>query len=103
MNELIALVDELEAVKSRQKALAEKEALIKSDLLELMKELGSEKEETDKGSVRIQKRAEKDYGPDIRAIETDLKERKKLAEDLGDYTVITVKESIVFTPPKDFF
>ena len=103
MNELIALIDELEAVKSRQKALAEKEALIKSDLLELMKELGSEKEETDNGSVRIQKRAEKDYGPDIRAIETDLKERKKLAEDLGDYTVITVKESIVFTPPKSFF
>jgi hypothetical protein len=103
MNEIIALIDELEAVKSRQKALAEKEALIKGDLLELMKELGSEKEETDKGSVRIQKRAEKDYGFDIRAIEKDLKERKKLAEDLGDYTVITIKESIVFTPPKDFF
>lgn len=100
---LAALVKELEAIKARQKALSEKEALVKADIMEELAAAGIDKEETIYGTVRIQRRQEKDYGGEIREMEIALKERKKLAEDLGDYTVINVKESLVFNPPKDIF
>jgi phage anti-repressor protein len=103
MEELLDLVRLLEVVKASQKALQERESKYKERLLEIMQELGIEKEDTDYGCVRIQRRAEKDYGEQIRTMEIELKEAKKLAEDLGDYTVIGVKESIVFVPPKELF
>lgn len=103
METIEALIIALEKIKRSQKELSEKETAIKEELLETMLELGIDKEDTDYGNVRIQRRQEKDYGPEIRALEIDLKERKKLAEDLGDYTVLGIKESIVFNPPKDIF
>lgn len=97
------LIKELEAIKAQQKTLSEKESFIKEQLLQLMLENGIDNSKSDYGSVRIQRRQEKDYGPEIRSLEIDLKERKKLADDMGDYTVLGTKESIVFSPPKDIF
>jgi hypothetical protein len=103
MNDLQDLLKELETIKANQKALAEKEALCKEELFEAMKENGLEKEEGPYGTVRIQRRVEKDYGGEIRAMEVKLKEAKKLADDLGDYEIMGFKESLVYTPPKDLF
>lgn len=97
------LLKELEEIKAKQKALGEKEALCKEELMEAMKENGLEKEEGSYGSVRIQRRVEKDYGPEIRSMEVALKEAKKLADDMGDYEALGFKESLVYTPPKDLF
>jgi hypothetical protein len=101
MTDLDDLLKELEDIKAKQKALAEKEALCKADILEAMQEDGIEKEEGPYGTVRIQRRAEKDYGPEVRAMEEELKATKKLKEDLGDYTIMSVKDSLVYTAPKD--
>jgi hypothetical protein len=53
--------------------------------------------------VRIQRRYEKDYGPEIRTMEGELKEAKKLKDDLGDFTIMSFKDSLVYTPPKELF
>jgi hypothetical protein len=103
MEDFNALVEKLATTKAMQKALLEKETILKEQLLELLQEMGSSSETTDYGTVRLQRRQEKDYGSEIRAAEIDLKERKKLADDLGDYEVLSVKESLVFNPPKDLF
>ena len=100
MEDLSDLIKALEDIKARQKSLAEAEAEIKEQLMEVMLANGLDKEETDYGSVRIQRRMEKDYGPEVRSMEVALKEAKKLADDMGDYQVMSVKESLVFTPPK---
>lgn len=103
MEDLQDLLKELETIKANQKALAEKEALCKEELFETMKENGLDKEEGPYGTVRIQRRVEKDYGGEIRGMEIKLKEAKKLADDMGDYEVLGFKESLVYTPPKDLF
>lgn len=103
MEHFVDLIKELEDIKARQKALAEKEAQCKADLMEIMKQAGLEKEDSDYGSIRIQRRYEKDYGPKIREMEISLKEAKKLADDMGDYEILGFKESLVFTLPKDLF
>ncbi len=103
MEEIEKLVADLAVIKTRQKQLAEHEASIKEDLLSLMKERGLENEATDYGTIRIQRRSEKDYGENIRNAEIALKEDKKLADDMGDYKILNVKESIVFILPKDIF
>jgi lipopolysaccharide export LptBFGC system permease protein LptF len=97
------LIKQLEVIKAKQKELKEQEDAIKQSLLETMIAEGIDKQDSDYGSVRIQRRQDKDYGQTIAAAEKELKEAKKLADDLGDYTVTGVKESIVFTPPKDLF
>jgi hypothetical protein len=66
------LIDELSTVKADQKELLAYEKKIKAELVELLEA--------------------------IIDAELDLKERKKLADDLGDYTVISEKKSLVFTP-----
>jgi hypothetical protein len=103
MNDIEQLLKELETIKANQKALAEKEALCKADLLAAMQEDGLEKEESPYGTVRIQRRYEKDYGSEIRAMEEELKSAKKLKDDLGDYEILGFKDSLVYTPPKDLF
>ena len=100
---LNVLVKQLAEIKAKQKELAEKESSLKEQIMELMQQADSDSETTDHGTVRLQRRKEKDYGDAIREAEIDLKERKKLADDLGDYTVVAVKESLVFNPPKDLF
>ena len=103
MEDLQDLLKELEDIKARQKALSEKEALCKEELFAAMRDNGLEKEEGPYGSIRIQRRTEKDYGDEIRSMEVALKDAKKLADDMGDYKVMSVKESLVYTPPKDLF
>jgi hypothetical protein len=103
MEDFLGLIEELQDIKADQKALAEKEALCKEDLMALLKENGTDKEETLYGTVRIQRRAEKDYGGEIRGMEIALKEAKKLADDMGDYQTLGFKESLVYTAPKDLF
>lgn len=98
MNDIEDLLAELETIKANQKALAEKEALCKAEIMEAMQEHGLEKEESPHGTVRIQRRHEKDYGPEIRTMEQELKEAKKLKDDLGDYQLLGFKESLVYTP-----
>lgn len=97
------LVKSLAEVKAKQKALANDEASLKEEIMGIMASLDSFSEDTDFGAIRIQSRKEKDYGDEIRTAEIDLKERKKLADDLGDYTILSTKESLVFTPIKDPF
>jgi hypothetical protein len=103
MNDIEDLLKELETIKANQKALSEKEALCKADIMEAMQEDGLEKEESPHGTVRIQRRYEKDYGPEIRTMEQELKEAKKLKDDLGDFTIMSFKDSLVYTPPKELF
>jgi hypothetical protein len=103
MTDIEQLLKELEAIKANQKALAEKEALCKADLLAVMQEDGLEKEESPYGTVRIQRRYDKDYGSEIREMEEELKSAKKLKDDLGDYEILGFKDSLVYTPPKDLF
>jgi hypothetical protein len=103
MNDIEDLLKELEEIKVKQKALAEKEALCKADIMEAMQEDGLEKEESPYGTVRIQRRYEKDYGPEVRTMEEELKASKKLKDDLGDYTIMGFKDSLVYTPPKELF
>lgn len=97
------LIKQLAEVKTKQKALAEKETFYKDLLLKSLKEAGLEKEDTSYGSVRIQRRSEKDYGEDVKQQEASLKELKKLKDDIGDFEVVNVKESLVYNLPKDLF
>ena len=101
--ELIELLKELEDIKAKQKALSEKEAQCREDIFSLMQEQGLEKEETDYGSIRLQRRYDKDYGEAIKMLERQLKEAKKLAEDMGDYEIVGHKDTLVYIPPKDLF
>jgi hypothetical protein len=103
MNDIESLLKELETIKANQKALAEKEALCKADIMEAMQEDGLEKEESPYGTVRIQRRYEKDYGPEVRAMEEELKASKKIKDDLGDYQIMGFKDSLVYTFPKELF
>jgi len=103
MNDIEDLLKELEEIKAKQKALAEKEALCKADIMEAMQEDGLEKEESPYGNVRIQRRYEKDYGPEVRTMEEELKTAKKIKDDLGDYQIMGFKDSLVYTPPKELF
>lgn len=103
MTDIEQFLKELETIKANQKALAEKEAQCKADLLAIMQEDGLEKEESPYGTIRIQRRYEKDYGSEIRAMEKELKDAKKLKDDLGDYEILGFKDSLVYTPPKDLF
>lgn len=101
MDQFSELSEALGEVKRQQKALADREKLLREELLELMLEQGIDNASCKSGSVYVQRRQEKDYGDYIRSLEVAYKEAKKLADDLGDYTVIAVKESLVFNHPRD--
>lgn len=102
-NDLISLLKELESIKADQRAMAAKEQECREDIFSLMQDLGLEQEKTDYGTIRLQRRAEKDYGEAIKMLERQLKEAKKLAEDMGDYQIKGYKESLVYTPPAELF
>jgi hypothetical protein len=103
MESIIALVQILERIKESQKALAAEEVVCKEKLMEMMKEEGLDKEESAYGTVRIQRRADKGYSASIKKMEIELKEAKKLADDMGDYQTLGFKESLVYMPPKELF
>jgi hypothetical protein len=101
--DLFDLLKELETIKTNQKALAAREETCKADILELVKDEGLENCESPYGTIRLQRRSEKDYGDEIRSMEIALKQAKKLADDMGDFSILSVKESLVFTLPKEIF
>lgn len=101
--ELIDLLKSLEKIIAKQRLLAEEEGRCREAIYALMQELGLEKEESPHGTIRLQRRAQKDYGEAIRMLERQLKEAKKLAEDMGDYEITGYKESLVYVPPIDPF
>ena len=105
MSDLYTLLEELADIKARASALAEREARCKADILELMEEEGLEKETGPYGTIRIQRRSEKDYGKEVKAMEKELKAAKKLKDDLGDCTIVKITSSLVFTPaaPQELF
>jgi hypothetical protein len=103
MEEINELIEKLATIKAAQKVYAEKEIFYKDLLLKFLKECDLEKEDTEHGSVRIQRRSEKDYGEEVRQQEASLKQLKRLKDDIGDFTVVSTKESLVFNPPKDLF
>ena len=105
MIELImeSFIKELQQIKEQQRELADRESLVKAWLKKAMEEEGIDKQETDYGTVYVQRRSQKEYSPAIMAMETQLKEAKKLADDLGDYTIVSTKESLVFNLPKELF
>jgi hypothetical protein len=98
MSDLDTLLKELADIKAKASALAEREAQCKADILEIMEEEGLEKETGPYGSIRIQRRSEKDYGEEVKAMEKELKAAKKLKDDLGDFTIVKTTSSLVFTP-----
>jgi hypothetical protein len=95
------IIEILADTKKSLKELQQQETELKEQLLQLMTESGIDARDCDYGSVRIQRRQEKDYGPEIRNLELQYKEAKKIADDLGDFSILATKESIVFSPPKD--
>jgi hypothetical protein len=103
MENITALIERLERIKAQQKTLATEETACKEALMDAMKEEGLDKEESAYGTVRIQRRADKEYNVFIKGMETELKAAKKLADDLGDYQTLGFKESIVYMPPKELF
>jgi hypothetical protein len=62
MTDIEQFLKELESIKANQKALAEKEAQCKADLLAAMQEDGLEKEESPYGTIRIQRRYDQGDG-----------------------------------------
>jgi hypothetical protein len=103
MKDIKSLIKKLELVKAQQKTLATEETACKEALMDAMKEEGLDKEESAYGTVRIQRRADKGYSASIKRMEIELKEAKKLADDMGDYQTLGFKESLVYMPPKELF
>ena len=103
MENIIALVQILERIKTQQKTLATEETACKEALMDAMKEERLEKEESAYGTVRIQRRVDKGYSAFIKRMEMQLKEARKLADDMGDYQTLGFKESLVYMPPKELF
>lgn len=101
MDDFNGLMEKLESIKLCQKALAEDETACREKIQALMQANGIEKETTTYGSVRLQQRANKQYDNDIQHMEQELKEAKKLADDLGDYKILSYKESLVYLLPKE--
>jgi predicted ATPase len=99
--EIYELMHKLATTVAKKKELEAAEKELKETLLETMRNQGLESVSLTEGKVHLQPRTEKDYGNEIRELEIELKQRKKLADDMGDFTVLSQKQSLVFNLPKD--
>jgi len=95
-----SLMERLQEIKEEQKSLIDQEATIKESICALLDKEGLEKYESEHCTVRLQARNKKDYGPEFRAQEAELKALKKLKDDLGDYEVVSTETSLVYAAPK---
>jgi hypothetical protein len=95
-----SLMERLQEIKEEQKSLVDQEATIKESICALLDKEGLEKYESEHCTVRLQARNKKDYGPELRAKEAELKELKKLKDDLGDYKIVSTETSLVYAAPK---
>ena len=103
MEELNNLLKELEDIKIRQKSLARLEENCRADIFALMQENAIQKEKTNYGTISIHRKYKKLYGASIETMEKELKEAKKLADDLGDYETMDGKDVLVYVPPAELF
>jgi hypothetical protein len=104
MEDMEMLLKELAKIRTDQQALSDLETQCKADIKQLLEDSGlDDYKSEDYGTIRLQKRAQKDYGEELQAMEDELKIRKKLADDLGDYQILGHKESIVYCQPKEMF
>jgi uncharacterized protein (UPF0335 family) len=93
------LLTQLAAIRSKADSLNQEEAVLKEQLASLMEEAGGEPiKEEGIGSAFFTVRSKKRYSDEIEAMEEELKEAKKLADDMGDYTVVSSTESLTFRP-----
>lgn len=98
------LLKELAKIKTDQQALSDLESQCKADIKQLLEDSGlDDYKSEDYGTIRLQRRAQKDYGEELQAMEDELKIRKKLADDLGDYEILGHRESIVYCQPRELF
>ena len=95
-----SLMGRLQEIKEEQKNLADAECFVKGLISSWLEEKALQKYENEHCTVRLQSRNKKDYGPTFRAKETELKELKKLQDDLGDYEVVSTETSLVYAAPK---
>ena len=95
-----SLMERLQEIKEEQKNLADAECFVKGLISSWLEEKALQKYENEHCTVRRQFRNTKDYGPTFRAKETELKELKKLQDDLGDYKVVSTETSLVYAAPK---
>lgn len=94
--DLELLIKELEGIKAKQKAMEQQEALCKANIQEALEAMGETGWTTSKGSVRLESRVMKSYGPEVKEAEAAYKRLKALADDLGDYEQKPGKTSVVF-------
>jgi hypothetical protein len=95
-----SLMERLQEIKEEQKSLADQEAAVKKSICAWLDKQGLKKYESEHCTVRLQPYKKKDYGPDFCAKETELKELKKLKDDLGDYKIVSTETSLVYAAPK---
>ena len=98
--DLELLIKELEGIKAKQKAMEQQEALCKTNIQQVLEAMEETKWATNKGSVRLESRVIKSYGPEVKEAEAAYKRLKALADDLGDYEQKPGKTSVVFNFPK---
>jgi hypothetical protein len=93
------LLTQLAAIRAKAKALADEEAAIKEQLIPILEEQGDQPIKEDGiGSAFFTVRSTKRYSEEIQAMERELKDAMKLADDMGDYTIVSSKKSITFKP-----
>ena len=68
-----SLMERLQEIKEEQKSLIDQEATIKESICALLDKEGIEKYESEHCTVRLQARNKKDYGPEFRSKESELK------------------------------
>lgn len=95
-----SLMERLQEIKGEQKTLTDAEFFVKGLICSWLEEKALQKYENEHCTVRLQARNRKDYGPELRAKEAELKELKKLQDDLGDYEVVSTETSLVYAAPK---
>jgi len=99
--DLELLIKELKGIKAKQKAMEQQEALCKANIQEVLEAMRETGWTTGKGSVRLETRTTKTYGPAVNEAEAAYKRLKALADDLGDYEQKPGKTSVVFNFPKN--
>jgi hypothetical protein len=94
------LMKRLQEIKEEQKTLTDAEFFVKGLICSWLEEKALQKYDNEHCTVRLQARNKKDYGSELRAKEAELKELKKLKDDLGDYKVVSTETSLVYAAPK---
>ena len=93
------LYEQYALLKSKMTELENKEAELRTQILEEMLEKGEEKIETSMGSFKKATLKKWTYTPKVAELEEDFKARKALEQSTGDATFVE-QPSLRFTPIK---